>query len=220
MADFLSFEFIKKSLENFGLKVGVQDIFWEDSGAYTGEVSPSMLASLGCDSAFLGHFERRTLFGENDENLNRKLLACLRNGLTPFYFIGEGKDEHAGNLTEKVLANQLRAGLKGIDVKNIREIVFIYEPIWVIGQKASPSVDLIRTVYFMIKDIISDIYGNDPEAGRARILYGGSIVDLKSLKDIMSIKELDGVGIARAAVDPLSLIDFIKATGESVKNRL
>ena len=107
MTDFLSFEYVKKSIKDYGIKVGVQDIFWEDYGSFAGEVSPLMLKDLGCDSVYLGHSERKTYFGENDENINKKLLACLRNNITPLMFIGETKKELEMGLTEEVLKRQL-----------------------------------------------------------------------------------------------------------------
>ena len=108
MADFLSFEYLKKNLSGTGIKIGVQDLFWEDSGSFAGEVSPLMLKDLGCDSVYIGHSERKLLFGENDENVNRKVLAALRNEITPLIFIGETKQELDAGSTEEVLRRQLK----------------------------------------------------------------------------------------------------------------
>ncbi len=147
MADFLSFEYLKKNLSGTGIKIGVQDLFWEDSGAFAGEVSPLMLKDLGCDSAYIGHSERKLLFGENDENVNKKVIAALRNKITPLMFIGETKQELDEGNTEEVLRRQLRIGLKNVTSEMLEKIIFIYEPRWAIGQEQSASQETISAMH-------------------------------------------------------------------------
>lgn len=236
MTDFLSFEYVKKNLKDKNIKVGVQDLFWEDYGSFAGEVSPLMLKDLGCDSAYIGHSERKLYFGETDENINKKIIACLRNNITPMFFIGETKEELMQGKTEEVLKRQLAIGLKDINPKFIEKIIFIYEPRWAIGQKDSASPDLIREMHLKTRQLIDELYnevyvrnektgneiiGNEitrneitgnKSAGiksAVRVLYGGS-VNLENLNQIISIDQVDGVGAARAAIESKNFIKFIK----------
>jgi triosephosphate isomerase len=217
MADFLSLEYVKQNLGGCNIKAGVQDIFWEDFGAYAGEVSPLMLKDLGCDSAYLGHSERKMYFSETDESINRKLLACLRNNIIPMMFIGETKEELNKGLTEKVLRRQLRIGLKGVTSEVLDKIILIYEPRWAIGQKDSASADIIRSMHEKIRGLITELY-NDTSADNIRILYGGS-VNLKNIKEILEIKEVDGVGAARVAMNPLDFIQLIRYIENEARKR-
>ena len=115
MSDFLSFEIMKKQLSPFGIKVGVQDLYWEDSGSFSGEVSPKMLKDLNCDCVYLGHSERRTFFGETDENINKKAHAAIKNNMTPFIFVGETREEYNRGETASVLERQLKICLKDLN---------------------------------------------------------------------------------------------------------
>jgi triosephosphate isomerase len=216
MADFLSFEYVKKNLSDIGIKVGVQDLFWEDFGAYAGEVSPLMLKDLGCDSAYIGHSERKLLFGENNENINKKVLAALRNQITPLLFIGETMQELEAGETEEVLKRQLSIGLRGVTREMLEKIVLIYEPRWAIGQKQAASVETISTMHKKTYSLLEELY--EPQSARkARITYGGS-VNLENIKETIEIKEVDGTGASRAAMDPMDFIKMIKITeAEAIK---
>lgn len=208
MADFLSFEYLKRNLSGTGIKIGVQDLFWEDYGAFAGEVSPLMLKDLGCDSAYIGHSERKLLFGENDENVNKKVLAALRNKITPLMFIGETKEELDEGKTEEVLRRQLKIGLKNVTSEMLEKIVFIYEPRWAIGQEQSASKETVSAMHKKTYYLLEELYL--PESvKKARLLYGGS-VNLENIKETIKIKEVDGIGAARASIDPLNFIKLIK----------
>ncbi len=208
MADFLSFEYLKKNLSGTGIKIGVQDLFWEDSGAFAGEVSPLMLKDLGCDSVYIGHSERKLLFGENDENVNRKVLAAFRNKITPLVFIGETKQELDDGSTEEVLRRQLSIGLKNVTSGMLEKIIFIYEPRWAIGREQSASQETISAMHKKTYNLLVELFA--PESvKKVRILYGGS-VNLENIKETIEIKEVDGVGAARASIDPLNFIKLIK----------
>jgi triosephosphate isomerase len=210
MADFLSFEYFKKNLSGTGIKIGVQDLFWEDSGSFAGEVSPLMLKDLGCDSVYIGHSERKLLFGENDENINRKVLAALRNKITPLMFIGETREELENGKTEEVLRKQLKIGLDNVTSGMVEKIIFIYEPRWAIGQKESAPVETIRTMHKNARSLLEELFM--PESvKKVRILYGGS-VNLENIKETIEINEVDGVGAARASIDPLNFIKLVKIT--------
>ncbi|MBN1298345.1 MAG: triose-phosphate isomerase [Actinobacteria bacterium] len=208
MTDFLSLEYVSKKLEEFGIKAGVQDLFWEDFGPYAGEVSPMMLKDLGCCSAYLGHSERKAYFGENDKNINKKLLACLRNKIIPLVFIGETKEDLGAGMTEKVLRSQLSICLKNVSREMAGKVVIIYEPRWAIGQRESAPPESISAMHILTRKLLSEIYDDDC-AFKMKILYGGS-VNLKNIEEIISIKDVDGVGAARAALDPDDFIKMIR----------
>jgi triosephosphate isomerase len=216
MTDFLSFEFVKRNLASTGIQVGVQDLFWEDYGAFAGEVSPMMLGDLGCDCAYIGHSERKSLFCETDENVNKKVLACLRNKITPLMFIGETKDELEAGLTEEVLRKQLNTGLSKVTEELISKVIIIYEPRWAIGQKESASLETINDMHVKTRQLLSEIYSKSA-IEPVRVLYGGS-VNLDNIKEIIEIKEVDGVGAARASIDVSNFIELIKIM-ESEANR-
>jgi len=210
MADFLSFEYLKRNLSGTGIKIGVQDLYWEDSGVFVGEVSPLMLKDLGCDSAFIGHSIRKFLFGESDESINKKVLAALRNEITPLMFIGETKEELEDGKTEEVLRRQLEVGLQNVTSGMLEKIIFIYEPRWAIGQEHPASLQTIGSMHKKISVLLEELYVSE-SVKKARILYGGSI-NLENIKEITEIKEVDGTGAARAIVDPINFIKLIKIT--------
>ena len=216
MTDFLSFEFVKRNLDSTGIKVGVQDLFWEDYGAFAGEVSPMMLRDLGCDCAYIGHSERKSLFYETDENVNKKVLACLRNNITPLMFIGETRDELEAGLTEEVLRKQLTIGLSGVTEELISKVIIIYEPRWAIGQSESASLETINDMHVKTRQLLSEIYSKSA-IEPVRVLYGGS-VNPDNIEEIIKIREVDGVGAARASIDVSNFIKLVKII-ESEANR-
>jgi len=216
MADFLSFDYLKKNLSGTGIKVGVQDLFWEDTGSFAGEVSPLMLKDLGCDSVYIGHSERKILFGENDENVNKKVLAALRNNITPLVFIGETKQELDEGSTEEVLRKQLKIGLENVTHEMFEKIIFIYEPRWAIGQKQSATSETISTMCKKTCSLLEELYSRD-SVKKVRVLYGGS-VNIGNIKETIEIKEVDGIGAARAAINPLDFIRLMRIVeAEAIK---
>ena len=217
MTDFLSFDYVNSCLSETQIKTGVQDLFWEDFGSYAGEVSPLMLGDLGCSSAYIGHSERKTYFGENDEQINKKLLACLRNGIKPLMFIGETIEELKSGETEAVLKMQLEKGLANVSLEMLENTVIIYEPRWAIGQQNPASADVISSMHTLTRKLLLGIYGSD-EAKRIPVLYGGS-VNLDNIKEIITIPEVDGVGAARAALNPYDFIKLVRITEEEAIKR-
>jgi triosephosphate isomerase len=205
MPDFLSFETMKKLLSPFGIKVGVQDLYWEDGGSFSGEVSPKMLKDLNCDCVYLGHSERRTFFGETDENVNRKVRAAIRNEITPFIFVGETKEEYNLEETTNVLERQLKICLRDLNRDQLQKTILFYEPRWAIGQKESASLEHISRCHEKIRNTVSDLYDQET-ANDLRILYGGS-VNLQNVEEIIRLSQVDGIGVARAS---LNIPDFFR----------
>ena len=182
------------------LTYGAQDLSPESSGAYTGDISGSMLAKLGCTYVAVGHSERRAIHGEGDELLNRKLKAALANDLVPIFCIGEELTiREAGTHVEHVLA-QLRNGLKGLHKPDLKKIVFAYEPVWAIGTGKTATPEDAQEVCAAIRVELAKI-GSDEIAQAARILYGGSVKSA-NIVEIMRQADVDGVLVGGASLDP------------------
>jgi triosephosphate isomerase (TIM) len=182
------------------LTYGAQDLSPESSGAYTGDISGSMLSKLGCTYVAVGHSERRAIHGEGDELLNRKLKAALANDLVPIFCIGEELAiREAGTHVEHVLA-QLRNGLKGLHKPDLKKIVFAYEPVWAIGTGKTATPEDAQEVCAAIRVELAKI-GSDEIAEAARILYGGSVKSA-NIVEIMRQADVDGVLVGGASLDP------------------
>ena len=182
------------------LTYGAQDLSPESSGAYTGDISGSMLSKLGCTYVAVGHSERRAIHHESDELLNRKLKAALANEITPIFCIGEELPiREAGTHVEHVL-EQVRNGLKGFHKPDLKKIVFAYEPVWAIGTGKTATPEDAQEVCAAIRVELAKI-GSDEIAEAARILYGGSVKSA-NIVEIMRQADVDGVLVGGASLDP------------------
>jgi triosephosphate isomerase len=217
LPDFLNLETVRCALDGFPVSLGAQDVFWEDSGAFTGEVSPLLLKEAGCKYVMLGHSERRSFFGESDKNVNKKVLACYRNGMVPLLLIGETAEEREEGRTLDVVRAQLRICLNGVPAGFLKELVIMYEPRWAIGRSDAASPEIIEMSHRMVRSCIEELYDTEP-AKSIRIIYGGS-VNLENADRILSIPDVDGLGITRASLDPVSFAGFIRITEKEAKKR-
>lgn len=189
---------LKKLVTGHRCIVGAQNSWIEDEGAYTGEVSPAMLGSLGLQYIILGHSERRAL-GETDELINKKVLAAVKSGLTAVLCVGERERDPDGAYL-KLVADELRAALKGVQKKDLSHIVIAYEPIWAIGKnalRAATSDDALE-VSISIKKTLADLYGGS--AAEIKILYGGS-VDAKNSGEFLLKSGVNGLLVGRSSLD-------------------
>jgi triosephosphate isomerase len=202
---------------DYPLRYGTQDIFWEDSGSYTGEISPLVLKDLGCQYVFIGHSERKKYFGETEITINKKIHACYRNNIYPILLIGESAEERQKNITPDVLRAQLRTGLDGIPPEFLPDMALVYEPVWAIGQKDSASIEIIEESHLIVRELLSSLYNPDISES-TRILYGGS-VNIKNGAEIIKIPDVDGLGITRGALDADNFADFIRMTETEAKKR-
>lgn len=218
LPDFLCLQTLINELEDYPVNTGTQDIFWEDYGPYTGEVSPMVLADMGAKFVFIGHSDRKKLFGENNETINKKILACYRNGLIPILLVGETKKERSENKTVEVVKEQLATGLKGIPPEFMDKLVILYEPVWAIGQKDSAPLDIIEQSHQMVRDLLAEQF-NSETASINRIAYGGS-VNIENGKKILKIPGVDGLIISRSALDPQDFKNFIQMTQDEAASRL
>jgi triosephosphate isomerase len=179
--------------------LGAQNVFWEDEGAYTGEIAPGMLAALAVTYVIVGHSERRELFGESDSDVNRKVAAVLHHAMTPILCVGETGEEREAGVTEEKLTRQIRVGLGGLTAEEVAETVVAYEPIWAIGTGRTASADDAGAATTFIRGLIADEWGEAAEA--VRILYGGS-VNPANISGMMAKRDIDGALVGGASLDP------------------
>jgi triosephosphate isomerase len=184
-----------------GTKVGLgaQNLYWEDKGAFTGEVSAPMLREVGCSHVLVGHSERRRLFGETDEAVNRKVRAALNSGLSPIVCVGETLEEREGGRTTERIDAQLAAGLRALSGREMERIILAYEPVWAIGTGKTASPAQAEDVHAHIRKRLEEAYGND-RAFCAIILYGGSVKPANSYP-LFKEKNIDGFLVGGASLD-------------------
>jgi triosephosphate isomerase len=191
--------------DDLPLLLGAQDVFWEDSGAYTGEISPAMLAKLGVRYVIIGHSERREYFGETDEDVNKKIRAAYKHELRPIMCVGETLEEREGGETESKVASQVRAGVKGLSTQQLESLVVAYEPIWAIGTGRNASPEDAQSTIAMIRNSLAET-GKGSER-LVRIQYGGSVKP-GNIAAFMTQPDIDGalVGGASLAADDFAMI--------------
>jgi len=199
---------VAEVLAGSAVGVGAQNCHWEPRGAFTGEVSPSMLAELGCRLVLLGHSERRHVFRESDQEINRKVAAALQHGLQPLLCVGETADERRQGLTFTVVEGQLRAGLAGLSLEDMARCALAYEPVWAIGTGANATPAQAAEVHGYLRGLVSQI-GSKDLAHTVRILYGGS-VKADNVTAITGEPDIDGVLVGGASLQAQSFIAIAK----------
>ncbi|MDD3642731.1 MAG: triose-phosphate isomerase [Candidatus Krumholzibacteria bacterium] len=206
---FTSLEAVAGAIEGSPLRIGAQDLWYEPSGAFTGEISASMLAALGCRYVLIGHSERRHVIGEDGTLLSRKLRAALAGGLFPIYCVGELlEDREAGN-ADGVVERQLREGLGGLEPGDAGRVVIAYEPVWAIGTGRNATPEDAGAMHQAIRRLLADLFG-EPAAGAAVILYGGSVKP-DNARDLLSREGIDGALVGGASLDPGSFAAIVSA---------
>jgi triosephosphate isomerase len=196
--------------EAAGTIIGVsgQNLYWEDQGAFTGEISGPMLKSLGCSHAIIGHSERRQLFGETDETVNLRIKAAIRNDLIPIFCLGETLEEREKGSTFDVVKRQLVAGLEGIQVADPSRFVIAYEPVWAIGTGRTATPEQAQEVHAFLRKELSSIAGSE-NADRIRILYGGSVKP-DNAATLMACEDIDGALVGGASLKAGDFIGIIR----------
>ncbi len=198
-----------KLLDGSSVKLGAQNCHFEESGAYTGELSPSMLKSVGVTHVIIGHSERRQYFNENNEMLAKKASAAVKIGLTVLFCVGETKEERESNSFFDVIKSQISEGLFHLTAKEMESIVIAYEPVWAIGTGLTASSDQAEEIHAYIRTLISGKFG-DETAQNTSILYGGSVKPDNAV-ELFSRENIDGGLIGGAALKARDFIDIIKA---------
>ncbi len=194
-------------LKGSSVKLGAQNCHFERKGAFTGEVSLPMLREVGCSYVIVGHSERRHIFGETDDLINRKLVACLEEGIRPILCVGEKLEDREAGMTFKVVETQIRIALSGIEHLTDR-IDIAYEPVWAIGTGVPASPEDAVEVHRFIREILRDI--NPKAEGGTRILYGGS-VNPENAPEFMKHQEIEGLLVGGASLDPESFAKIVNS---------
>jgi triosephosphate isomerase (TIM) len=190
------------------LRLGAQNLYWEKSGAFTGEISAGMLRALYVKYVIVGHSERRQLFHEDDQMVNRKLKAALEAGLRPILCVGETQAERKAGRVEEVLEGQLREGLAGVSHKDLHEIVVAYEPVWAIGTGATATPEEAQNAHLFIRQTLAEL-SDKKLAQRLRIQYGGSVKP-DNCEALMRQKDIDGALVGTASLDPRSFALLVR----------
>lgn len=200
---------VSRLIKDSDIRLGAQNMYWEEQGAYTGEISPRMLAEF-CQYVILGHSERRTYFGETNEQVNRKVRAAIAQHLMPIICVGETLEENEVGRAAGVVSRQVREALVGLDILDAERIVIAYEPVWAIGTgraaTAAGANTLIRNV---IRPTLASLFGENI-AQSVRVLYGGS-VDPGNAGDFFRQPEIDGALVGGASLKARSFIDIVEA---------
>lgn len=191
--------------------LGAQNLFWEKEGAYTGEVSPPMLVSAGCKYVIIGHSERRQYFSETDETVNKKVKAAIKYNLTPILCVGESEGERESNRTFSVLDKQLKKGLKGLILNDLKTLIIAYEPVWAIGTGKTATKDQAQEVHRYLRTLLEKSFNNSL-AESVKILYGGSVKP-NNISELMAMPDVDGALVGGASLDAKTFSEIIHFQG-------
>lgn len=205
---FTLLETVAQAIKGTNIKLGAQDCFFEDQGAFTGEVSPAMLKEVGCSYCIIGHSERRQFFGETDASVNRKARALYRHGITPIICVGETLDERESGQTASVVSSQIRGSLQGLPSDKLASTVIAYEPVWAIGTGKTATKEQAQEVHALIRNQIADLFSR-PLAMQVRIQYGGSVKP-ENIRELMSQTDIDGALVGGASLDAQSFASIVK----------
>jgi triosephosphate isomerase len=207
-APFTALPALVEAVRGTSLKVGAQNLHWEDSGAFTGEISGVMLKDLGVQYVIIGHSERRAYFADTDETVNKKVHAAFRHGLLPIVCVGESLEEREAGKTKDVCRVQTEAALEGLTGEQAGQVVIAYEPIWAIGTGKTSTAEDANEVIGYIRERIAAKFGADV-AGKVRIQYGGSVKP-GNIREFMQQPQIDGALVGGASLEPASYIQLVE----------
>jgi triosephosphate isomerase (TIM) len=199
---------VAAEIKGSAIRLGAQNLDWHTEGAYTGEIAPGMLASAGCTHVIIGHSERRQYFGETDERINLKIQAAVKTGLIPVFCIGETEAQRDAGETFSILDKQVRNGLKGQFLENMKSLVVAYEPVWAIGTGQTATKEQAQEVHSFLRKRFAELFNAEFAQG-LRILYGGSVKP-SNIKDLMAMGDIDGALVGGASLDPQSFSQLVR----------
>ena len=208
-APFTNLEALKEAFAGTEIKVGAQNVHFADEGAFTGEISVSMLEEIGVDFCIVGHSERRQYFGETDETVNKKLKKLFEGPIRPILCVGESLEERDADKAFDVVGGQIKADLEGIDAADVKKLVIAYEPIWAIGTGRTATPDQAEEMCAFIRKTLIELYGEEV-SDEVIIQYGGSVKPANAT-EIMNMDEIDGTLVGGASLKPkdfMEIIDF------------
>lgn len=207
---FVYMEAVRQALDGSSVGLGSQDAYHEKSGAYTGEISVQMVADLGCNYAILGHSERRNIFGESNQDVNKKLHAVLEAGIVPIVCVGELLEQREAGQTLEVVKSQFSGSFEGVSAEQMSKCVIAYEPVWAIGTGKVATPDQAEEVHADLRTVIADHYRSEIADG-IRIQYGGSVKP-DNAKELMAQPNIDGALVGGAALKADSFLAIVAAT--------
>ena len=200
-----------EAVKGTNIHVGAQNVHWEKSGAFTGEISAEMLTELGVEYVVIGHSERREMFGETDEYVNKRAKAALAAGITPIICCGETLETREAGTTNDFVSGQIKAALEGLTAQQVASLVIAYEPIWAIGTGKSASQDDAQKMCKVVRDVVAADFGQEV-ADKVRVQYGGSVKP-ENVAEYMACPDVDGALVGGASLEAesfLALLDFVK----------
>jgi len=200
--------YLADALETSNISIGAQDCYWEDEGAFTGEVSPKMLKDAGAKYVIIGHSERRQYFGETNESVNKKINAAFKHELTPIVCVGESLADREKGLTFKVLEDHIKNGLKNVTAEGVLKIVIAYEPVWAIGTGKTATSQQAEEAHKYIRGLLEKMYNKDV-AESIRIQYGGSVKP-ENISELMQQPDVDGALVGGASLKIESFTEIVK----------
>ena len=205
---------VSEVIAESNIQLGAQDAYWQDEGAFTGEISPLMLKDAGCAFVIIGHSERRLYFGETNESVNRKAKAALKHGLTPIICVGETLSEREKNKTFQVLDDHIKNGFKEISEEEIIRVVIAYEPVWAIGTGKTATSQQAQEAQKYIRDLLKSVY-NKEVAEVIRIQYGGSVKP-ENIAELMQQPDVDGALVGGGSLKLETFTEILKK-GAAIK---
>ena len=205
---FVYLQAVSKALSSSRVALGAQDIYFEQKGAFTGEISSAMLKDAGCTYAICGHSERRHVIGEGDELINKKVTAAILGGILPILCVGELIEERKADKTTEVVTRQLKKGLAGLSEAKLSAVTIAYEPVWAIGTGLTATPQQAQEVHALIRKLLSDMYSR-ALAEEIRIQYGGSVKP-DNAEEIMAQKDVDGLLVGGASLKADDFVAIIK----------
>jgi len=210
---FVVLETVAKTIESTAYRLGAQNVYWENAGAFTGEVSPPMLRAVGCQYVIVGHSERRQYFGETDASVNRRIKAAQDGGLIPIACVGETIQEREAGKTRDIIRRQISGVIDGLTHQAVERLIIAYEPVWAIGTGMTAEPEDADEVHAHVRGLVQEKYS--PEvAQRLTILYGGSVND-QNAEQLLSMRNIDGALIGGASLKAASFLHILK-TAESL----
>jgi len=207
----ISIPAVQTLVADMPITVGAQNMYFEEQGAFTGEISPLMLQGL-CEYVILGHSERRAYFGETDELVNRKTLSAFAHNLRPIVCVGERLEDRDANRTERVLTEQVRGSLANLPAERLAELVVAYEPVWAIGTGRAATPQDAFDAATLIRALLGEMYGAQA-AERVRVQYGGSVT-ASNVADFAALPEIDGSLVGGASLKP-EFVEIVRRTAEA-----
>jgi triosephosphate isomerase len=199
---------VAKAVEGTNVKLGAQNMYFKENGAFTGEVSPAMIKEIGCRYVILGHSERRNVFGESDALINQKLKAALSWGLSPILCVGESLEQREKGETQDWVGSQVKTDLEGLTPSEVEKLVIAYEPIWAIGTGKTDTPQGANDTISMVRNLIAENSSYDV-AQKVRILYGGSVKP-QNIDNFMAEKDIDGALVGGASLEVESFARIVK----------